>query len=320
MTVLILSRDLEPQVDRLVNELTRREVPIFRTDLAAFPQTLTLDARLGSSGWDGTLATEHRVVRLCDIRSIWYRHPSHFTFVDGMSRPEQRHAAAEARCGIGGVLASLDVLWVNYPSREADTLKPRQLDVARQCGLRVPESVVTNSDRAVREFAAGIPGPLVGKNLSAATVIESGRIKTAYTRRIEQAELSDLAGVELTAHFFQRFVHKDYEVRATVVGDKVFAAAIHACSDAARIDFRADYPSLAYSVVEPPEAVRTGMLAFMQAFGLLFGAFDFAVTPNGEWILFECNPFGQYGWIEDALELPITSALADLLANGTRTC
>lgn len=30
----------------------------------------------------------------------------------------------------------------------------------------------------------------------------------------------------------------------------------------------------------------------------------------------ECNPFGQYGWLEDALSLPITSALADLLMDG----
>jgi hypothetical protein len=33
----------------------------------------------------------------------------------------------------------------------------------------------------------------------------------------------------------------------------------------------------------------------------------------------ECNPFGQYGWLEDALDLPITSALADLLVSGARS-
>jgi hypothetical protein len=34
----------------------------------------------------------------------------------------------------------------------------------------------------------------------------------------------------------------------------------------------------------------------------------------------ECNPFGAYGWLEDALDLPITSALADLLMNGAGAC
>ncbi len=61
------------------------------------------------------------------------------------------------------------------------------------------------------------------------------------------------------------------------------------------------------------------MRGFMRAFDLSFGAFDFAVTTTGEWIMFECNPFGQYGWLEEELGLPITSALADLLETGART-
>ena len=102
----------------------------------------------------------------------------------------------------------------------------------------------------------------------------------------------------------------------TVVGDRVFGAAIHAASEAAWVDWRADYDSLDYAVIEPPEPVTAGMLRFLRAFGLFFGAFDFVVTPDGEWIMLECNPAGAYGWLEDALDLPVTSALADLLANG----
>lgn len=316
MTVLVLARDVDPSADRLVEALGERGVPVFRTDLAAFPQALTLDVRLGANGWDGVLATEHRQVRLSEIRSIWYRHPSHFELPDGMSGPERRHAAAEARCGLAGVLSSLDVLWVNYPARESDALKPRQLHVARRCGLRVPNSLVTNKPDGVREFAESIGGALAGKTLAAALLVESGRLQIAYTRRIEPSELDDLAGVDTTLHLFQPFLAKLFEARVTVVGEKVFGAAIHANSDNAKVDFRADYDSLDYRHVEPPESTTIGMLAFMKTFGLSFGAFDFAVTPDQEWIMFECNPFGAYGWLEDALGLPITSALADLLAKG----
>jgi hypothetical protein len=70
VTVLILGRDLDPSADRLVEALGERDVPVFRTDLAAFPQALTLDARLGPGGWDGVLATPHREVRLREIRSV----------------------------------------------------------------------------------------------------------------------------------------------------------------------------------------------------------------------------------------------------------
>lgn len=320
MTVLILARDLDSSTDRMVEALSERGVPVFRTDLAAFPQALTLDARLGPNGWDGVLATDHREVRLSNIRSVWYRHPSHFVLPEGMSGPELRHATAEARCGLAGVLSSLEVLWVNYPARESDALKPRQLHVARRCGLRVPDSLVTNKPESVRDFARSVDGALAGKTLAASLLVESGRLQMAYTRRIQPTELDDLAGVNTTLHLFQPFLTKSWEARVTVVGDRVFAAAIHAGSDAAAVDWRADYDSLDYSVVEPPELVTAGMLAFMKNFGLSFGAFDFAVTPDEEWIMLECNPFGAFGWLEDALDMPITAALADLLANGATPC
>lgn len=314
--MLILARELDPSVDRVVEALGERNVSVFRTDLAAFPRGLTLDARLGPEGWDGVLATPHREVRLREIRSVWYRHPSHFELPQGMSGPERRHAAAEARCGLSGVLSSLDVLWVNHPARESDAVKPRQLHVARRCGLAVPDSQVTNRPDGVRDFARGVGGALASKALAAALLVESGRLQTAYTSRIEQNQLADLAGVNTTLHLFQPFLLKAFEARVTVVGDRVFGAAIHARSAAAGVDWRSDYDALDYAVIEPPEPVTTGMLSFLRAFGLSFGAFDFAVTPDNEWIMLECNPCGAYGWLEDALHLPITEALADLLASG----
>lgn len=173
----------------------------------------------------------------------------------------------------------------------------------------------------MRDFAQDVNGALAGKTLAASLRIESGRMQMAYTRRIEPAELDDLAGVEVTAHLFQQFVEpKAFEARVTVVGDRVFAAAIHANSDTARVDWRADYDALDYAVVEPPEPVNAGMLAFLKYFGLFFGAFDFVITPDQKWIMLECNPAGAYGWLEETLDLPITSALADLLAKGDQLC
>ncbi len=153
---------------------------------------------------------------------------------------------------------------------------------------------MTNRPAGVREFAQTIDGALAGKTLAAALLVEAGRLQMAYTRRIEPTELHDLAGVATTAHLFQPFLTKMWECRVTVVGQQVFAAAIHAGSDSGRVDWRADYDSLDYTVVEPPGSATAGMLTFMEEFGLSFGAFDFAVTPDEEWIMFECNPFGAY--------------------------
>jgi hypothetical protein len=44
--------------------------------------------------------------------------------------------------------------------------------------------------------------------------------------------------------------------------------------------------------------------------GLAFGAFDFMVTPDHEWFALECNPEGQWDWIEENTGLPIADAIA----------
>src|SRR5262249_27080195 len=98
---------------------------------------MTLEAFLDGDGhWRGLLRTAHRTVELSEIRSIWCRHPGAFSFPEGMTEVERAYAHREARLGLGGVLASLDVLWVNHPNRSADAAyKPLQLATAARCGL-----------------------------------------------------------------------------------------------------------------------------------------------------------------------------------------
>lgn len=206
--------------------------------------------------------------------------------------------------------------WVNHPGRQADMYEPMQLAVAQRCGIPVPATLVTNQADAVRRFAEHHPGRMVMKPLSFGSILEEGCRKALNTHLLSRADLADMRGVEATAHQFQRFIDKAYEVRLTVVGERMFAAAITAHSRKARIDFRADYDALTYEVEDVPGQVADGVRAFMSHFGIVFGAFDFVVDQNGKWWMLECNPAGQYGWIEGATGLPISPALTDLLEKG----
>ena len=44
----------------------------------------------------------------------------------------------------------------------------------------------------------------------------------------------------------------------------------------------------------------------MEDFNLYFGAFDFVVNKQNEWIFLEVNPNGQWMWLEKALDIPIS--------------
>lgn len=314
MTVLVLSEELDLTADRVVVELSRRGVAVFRVDTAWFPTRLTLAAELRGDRWRGVLRTREREVPLDSVRSVWYRRPTAFRFPAGMSQPERRHAGWEAKFGMGGVLSTLPVRWVNHPQREADACyKPAQLTVARRCGLTVPDTLVTNDPEAVRRFESGLPGGVVVKTLSTPAVLEASGVTLAHTRRLTESDLADLSGVEVTAHLFQAWIDKAYEVRVTVVGERVFAVGIEAATAAARQDWRSDLDALSYRVVEVPRSAHQAIGRYMRAFGLNYAAFDFVVDRAEGWWFLEANPGGQFGWLQAATGLPISKAVADLL-------
>lgn len=308
MSVLLLATEIDPTADHMVRALQDRECDVHRVDLGWFPAQLSVTAELRGSTWTGHLRTPHRTIDLEEIHAVWYRSPTAFQFPDGMSAAHRDYCNVEAKFGLGGVLWSLPVVWINHPALEAAAnYKPLQLAVAARCGLTTPSTLVTNEPAVVRTFATGTR--TVTKAFGTSAVTEDGVYKVAYTSPVNEDYLSDLGGVDLTAHQYQREVPKAYDARLVVVGDQQFACAIHTDS----IDFRTDYDSNRYERVAVPREVADGVAAVMSQFRLVYAAIDFVVTPEGEWVFIgDMNPGGQYGFLVPIAE-DVTAALADLL-------
>jgi ATP-grasp ribosomal peptide maturase len=286
-------------------------------DTADFPQRMSLDARLETeqTGWQGEVTINGQMLRLAEVTAVYYRKPRDFDLPEGLSGPERRFSHAQARVGLGGVLASLPVRWLSHPSALADAeYKPRQLALLRQAGLATPPSLITNDPAAVRAFAA-VYGDLVVKPLAEPIVWEGGGESVVFTRRIAVEDLDTLDGVDTTAHLFQAFQEKRCECRVTAVGgDRLFAVAIHAGSSESYVDWRSDYDSLRYEVIETPEHIRTGIARYLRAASLAYSAFDFVITPDGQWVTLEANGSGMWGWLAQECGLPIAEAIAEELA------
>lgn len=311
--VLVVAADLDQTADLVVAELHRREIPVMRFDLAQFPQSLRMVAENHGS-WDGCLDDGRRIARLEHVRSIHRRRPGRPVVAEAMRSPYDDWARDQAMGGLMGVLYALPAVWVNRP--EIDGIashKPVQLPTAAACGLSVPRSIITNDLIAARRFAEAIRGPLICKPVIGGQLRHDDDRRTGVpTHRIEASDLDE--SIELTAHYLQEWVPKQFEVRLIVVGDRFFAVTIHTDSVDGKVDWRTDYDALSYRVTETPEDVRAGVTNWMKRFGLNFGAFDFSVTPSGQWVMFECNPAGQWAWLQERTGSPICEALVDQLA------
>lgn len=320
-TVLVLTELFDPTADMVIEKLNEREVPVFRCDMADFPHDLALEAELAGGRWRGTLRTALRSVALEDIGAVWYRRPSRFHFA-GLGGAARRFAAAQARAGLGGVLAALPCRWVNHPHAVgAAEYKAAQLPAAARSGLRVAPTLVTSVPEAQRRFAARSAAGVVYKPLAAGDAVGGGSgepaedVRYVYTRRVPEEEWAH-PEIAVTAHLFQDWLPKDHEVRLVAVDGELFPAAIHAGSERGRIDWRTDYASHRYRRTEVPADVERGVLELMRHFGLTFAALDFVVR-DGEWTFLEINPNGQWAWLEAELDLPISGALAHCLAGGS---
>lgn len=317
--VLVLTSPEDGTADPVIHHLIERGTPVARLDPGDFPSSMTIEADLKEDFWSGAVHDAFRGADLGSVRSVYYRRPSQFSLAEGMSAPEQRWAYREARMGFGGVLLALDCLWINRPSAmSAAEYKPVQLTTAARCGLTVPRTLVTNVPERAAEWARDVSGPVVYKPLGGAFHVEENRTRVVYASQVKDLrELHDPA-LSLTAHCFQQWVDKDHEARAIVVGSQVFAVAIRAGSEAGHVDWRSDYASHSYEVVEPPEDIRIGLRRYMGAFGLTYGAADFVISPDGSWTLLEVNPNGEWLWLAEACSLPVAEAIASLLEKGHR--
>lgn len=328
--VLVAAPLGDQTADAVIDELTKRDVPVARFDPGAdFPHALTLAARIngtetGSETAEGpvhgTLATPSRRVRLADVRSVFHRHHADYgAAFEHLAPQDAVFATAQARHGLGGVLAALPCLQVNHPhAATAASYKAHALAVAVRSGFRVPPTLITSDPDEARAFARAC-GPVVYKVLRVARYLApDGQPLTIWTIAVTPDDIDD--SVAGTAHMFQARVPSVADARVTAVGTRrgmrLFAARIAS----GLLDWRTDYDRHTTDVIDVPAPIAASITDYMRELQLVYAAFDFGLTGPAEspaaWRFYEANPGGQYGWIEAATGLPITAALADLLENG----
>jgi MvdD family ATP-grasp ribosomal peptide maturase len=319
MTVLIITHSKDNESVALVAESIRqRGGSSFRFDTDRFPTEVRLVARYGATPERLSLIDGDATLDLGSVSAVWHRRLNIAARLPaGMDAQLRRAAFGESRATVKGTLASLDAFRMDAePSIRQAENKQLQLRIARESGLDTPRTLSTNDPEAVRAFARTCERGMITKMLSSFAVYEEGTEKVVFTNPVAAEDLNDLEGLRLCPMTFQEQVSKHLELRVTIVGRRVLAAAIDSQTSArAAHDWRRDGVRLAdawqpYTL--PPE-VEEKLLRLMDYFKLNYGAADFIVTPEGRHVFLEVNPAGEFFWLEQRPGLPISAAIADVL-------
>ncbi len=312
-TILLVTEQFDPTADHLIQVLRRRGSSVLRWNLDRYPQDSTLTYRASAHEFSGSIATDGRSVPFDVIGSVWYRASRCRGFPASLEPKEREFAAREAESALSSLSLVTDWHWINEPRRHRDaTWKPAQLATARRLGLAIPRTIITNDPGAVTAFREECGGTIIFKALSQTLGLEPG--KAAFTDIVTDEALSSLGLIRHTPGIFQELVAKDYEVRLTVVADKMFAAKVLSQqNERTKLDWRTAPHDIKYEPIELPADIRVKVSAFLAESELVYSCIDFIVTPEGRHVFLESNPRGQYLWIEHYTGMPITEAIADAL-------
>jgi hypothetical protein len=317
MTVLIVSTLADPHTQAMIAALGECGAPVELLDLADYPGKLTLTLafeggkrrfRLRRPG-EGELDLEA-------VRAVWWRRPGAFVLPETLRDPAHRRLAlSEAHTAFHGLYQAMDARWINPPGLDAAANhKPYQLALAQRLGLEIPQTVMTSDPEEARQFWRACEGDVIFKQFIALPEAWS------ETRRLGEAEtkIAD-AEIRLAPVIFQRRVVAVADLRVTIIGDEVFAAAVDVRDLAYDVDVRLNLDAR-HVAHDLPDNVATMLRALMRRLGLVYGAIDLRLTEDGRYVFLEINPAGQFLYVEQQTGQPITAALAAVLAgaNGVR--
>ena len=313
--ILVLATQQDEHARAVIAEITALGGNAALLDLAEFPQRLHMSLRYAESSRRFTFFSpdgdrSEPAFDLAECRSIWWRRPQQPVISDDIRDPtHQLFATNEAHEALAGLWYAVDAFWINDPAR--DQLAHRkvyQLRVAQDVGLRIPQTLITSDPEAAREFIADRRGDAVVFKAFSALPDE-----WRETRLLGREEVDMLSNVRYAPVIFQEYIDATYDLRVTVVGDRIFPAAIHSQETSYKVDFRMDMANAKVEAVDLPARVEKKLHALMDRLGLVYGAIDMRLTPSGEYVFLEINPAGQWLFVEQHTRQPIAAEIARLL-------
>jgi len=319
--LLIVSTKVDLATDYVVLQLEKLGANCFRINSEDFPIAAHASFSPIPKPVLHWINSRDQYIDLRKVRSVWFRRHRLPEMPAEMDKAHQDYCLREADWFLKGLVYSLalsdrDVRWMNHPERALSAeSKIVQLNVASALGFKVPETLVSNEPVAIREFYARNRGEVIAKPLRLGYFDLGNRQTCVFTTRITEEHLNDDDSLRVAPVIYQGLIKKSYDIRVTIVGSKLFAAAIDSQSiPSAVIDWRrTETAELGHLRHELPSKIETKCLQLMKRLGLSFGALDLILTPQGDYLFLEVNPSGQWVWIEDKLDLPISRSIAEWL-------
>jgi glutathione synthase/RimK-type ligase-like ATP-grasp enzyme len=326
--ILVITNKEDTHPTPVINKLNSMQIPVFRFNTEALLTDYELCWQNNHGKTDFLIKNIQNGLEIqgSDITSVWERRPEAPSLLLHKNKQEiNKHNIKEALGFLQFMRFYLkDVFSIgSIVNDRVAASKMLQLKTARAVGFLTPDTCFSNRKEDILNFAANHESIILKPIDNDSIWNEEENLEYVfYAKKVESATLWDIPqeAFNQTVSFVQNYIEKAFELRITVVGKQVFACKIDSQSldeNKGKIDWRQGYDyGLKHEIYVLPTEISDKCLFFLKRLGLIFGCFDFIVTPEGDFVFLECNPNGQWLWIENETGLEISKAIADTLIAG----
>jgi len=240
-----------------------------------------------------------------DYSTVWMRRPNVIVPRPALTdRFEQ--SAAERDCSqfMRSMFARIErgrFVASRFDATRTCNSKPFQFGVAREVGLPIPPTLISNSPQRILRFFHEHGGRMVYKPLVANMFqLANGHTSIAPTTLIEDEALLRDNDLTSAPGICQAAIEKTAEIRVTILGRSVFAVekTFPRRSAALHIDWRGMHNDAVYREHILPEPIIEQSVRLLRELGLVMGMFDFILDRAGNYYFLEVNPQGQFLWAD----------------------
>ena len=243
--------------------------------------------------------------------SVWFRRTKH-PKIKFESKEEEKCFFDDFSTFLNNIWKCIDTKkWLSIPYKiyKAED-KLFQLRVAKSLKFSIPETIVTTCRQELKFFYKKHNGNIIIKPLNRGSFLSNNQRRLVFTNRLKKEHIENQVFLSFPI-IFQEEIKKIYEVRVTVVADKVFAAKVESQKNKNTIvDWRRE--KLIFKAYNLPEEMEIKCLNLVKTLGLNFGAIDLIRTDNN-YVFLEINPNGQWAWIETETSMRISDTIIDFL-------
>lgn len=316
MKVLILSNKSDITSDFIVKELKKKNIEFYRFNTEELTKSVKFSLNISSNLYQITDSKIEKSFDLKEFTSVYYRRPELPVFNSfELSKGEINFIRNEFIYTLEGIYKLLrNAYWVSplYSIREAEN-KIYQLDLAKSLGFKIPNSIITNSYKQLCIFFEENKEKCIIKPVKSGLIEDDNSSKVVFTN-ILQSIPENTEKVSSSINYLQSHILKKGDIRVIVVGNKIFSTLINSQEHSnTKTDWRKGEMNLKHEKINLPEKINIKCISLLKKLKLRYGAIDFILDDNGNYIFLEINPNGQWAWIEKQTGYKITKEIVNLL-------